>query len=48
MELYVQSSRGFSSYAGMDQETIVRLLTELGVTDIMFIDQDTFDTNTQQ
>jgi hypothetical protein len=44
MKLYMQSSRGYQSTDGMDQDTVTRLLTELGATDITYIDEATYNT----
>ena len=44
MKLYMQSSRGYQSTDGMDQDTVTRLLTELGATDITYIDEETYMT----
>ena len=47
MKLYMQSSRGYQSTEGMDQATVIRLLTELGATDITFIDEATYQVAVQ-
>ena len=48
MKFYVKSTRNgsdsYSSHEGMDQDTVIRLLTELGATDIQFIDEDIYNT----
>lgn len=42
MKFFVYSSRGYSSYTGMDQDTIIGLLTELGAIDIQFITEQDY------
>jgi hypothetical protein len=42
MKLYIKSSRGYQQTDGMDQDTVTRLLIELGATDITFIDEITY------
>ena len=42
MKLYMQSSRGYQQTDGMDEDTVTRLLTELGATGITFIDEATY------
>jgi len=37
----------YSSHQGMDEDTVVRLLTELGCTDIVMISQDEYNQATQ-
>jgi hypothetical protein len=43
MKLYISSSRGYQSTEGMDQETVIRLLTELGGADIQFITEEEYN-----
>lgn len=44
MKLFVKCQRNgsdwYASYQGHDQETVTRLLTELGATNIQFITED--------
>ena len=47
MKFYTQSSRGYQSTEGMGQTTVIALLTELGATDITFIDEATYTAATQ-
>jgi len=44
MKYYIVSSRGYQQTEGMDQDTVTRLLTELGATNIQFIDENTYNT----
>lgn len=44
MRLFILSSRGYSTHDGMDQDTVFRLLTELGATDIKVISEADFYT----
>ena len=44
MKLYTQSSRGYQSTDGMDQDTVTRLLTELGATGIQYITEEEYNT----
>jgi len=42
MELFVQSSRGYSKHNGMSEETVRALLQELGATDIVLISAEVY------
>ena len=44
MKLYVKSSRGYQQTDGMDQDTVIRLLTELGAKDIIFVTEEDYNT----
>lgn len=37
MEIFILSSRGYQKTIGMDQDTVIRLLQELGATEIRLI-----------
>lgn len=43
MKYFILSSRGYQATEGMDQDTVIRLLTELGVTGIQFITEDEYN-----
>lgn len=49
MTIFVKSlrngSESYSLHEGMTQETVMRLLSELGATNIEFIDEETFSAN---
>ncbi len=51
MKLFVKDQRNgglvYSSHDGMDEETVTRLLTELGATEIEFITEEDYMAATQ-
>ena len=42
MKYYIKSSKGYQQTEGMDQATVIRLLTELGATNIVFISEEEY------